>query len=235
LRQLDTFPRYNVLKAIREAIESSIPQDFRSSDELTVFLLSTAQSANDPSTKSGGHPNTASNETHDRAIQEERDLFCGFIEEVSEAQLSGVKPLPYRRSLTMGESETLRARLKERWDWDGANWYPDAANEVRGYLLALQERHFHTEVSHLTLQAILRRHGMNHLFVIRGEGPDLEIAIELMDLNESGAFWVSGELDWVVYVSHESSITFGGDWLIQEMKEAWPTWERRIWTDYYYD
>ena len=33
--------------------------------------------------------------------------------------------------------------------------------------------------------------------------------------------------DWVVYASHESSITIAGDWLIRILKENWPEWLQR--------
>ena len=30
--------------------------------------------------------------------------------------------------------------------------------------------------------------------------------------------------DWLVYASHESSITIAGDWLTAIFKEKWPEW-----------
>ncbi|GAA0182116.1 hypothetical protein SH2C18_45490 [Clostridium sediminicola] len=31
-------------------------------------------------------------------------------------------------------------------------------------------------------------------------------------------YWFSTEKDWLIYVSHENTITIGGEWLINEIK-----------------
>jgi len=41
-------------------------------------------------------------------------------------------------------------------------------------------------------------------------------------------FWTSEDMNWLVYASHESSITFGGDWLIDGMRGFLPEFERYI-------
>ena len=47
-------------------------------------------------------------------------------------------------------------------------------------------------------------------------------------------FWTSRELDWVLYVSHEHSITVAGDWLVAGVKAIWPNRQERLYTDYRY-
>ncbi|HET9318710.1 MAG TPA: hypothetical protein VFO27_03005, partial [Bryobacteraceae bacterium] len=34
-------------------------------------------------------------------------------------------------------------------------------------------------------------------------------------------------VDWVVYASHESSITIAGEWLTRIFKEKWPEWSQK--------
>ena len=38
-----------------------------------------------------------------------------------------------------------------------------------------------------------------------------------------------GNLVWIIYASHESSVTVGG-WLLEEMQAIWPSWQERTWT-----
>ena len=57
----------------------------------------------------------------------------------------------------------------------------------------------------------------------------------LCDFAGNETYWSSRELDWLVYVSHESSIAFTGTWLVEEVKRRWPGWERRAYTGYDYD
>jgi hypothetical protein len=42
-RQLDTLPRYSTVDVIREAIESSLSQDFPSLNDVRAYLMSTAR------------------------------------------------------------------------------------------------------------------------------------------------------------------------------------------------
>lgn len=32
-------------------------------------------------------------------------------------------------------------------------------------------------------------------------------------------------MDWIIYESHEGSITFGGEWLVKELKSIWTDWK----------
>jgi len=41
-------------------------------------------------------------------------------------------------------------------------------------------------------------------------------------------FWTTGDSSWMVYVSHENSITFGGRWLIEHMQKSVPLFEKYI-------
>jgi len=45
-------------------------------------------------------------------------------------------------------------------------------------------------------------------------------------------FWCCKQMDWVIYASHENSITFGGEWLINKVKGAWSNWESYLWLDW---
>lgn len=49
-----------------------------------------------------------------------------------------------------------------------------------------------------------------------------------------GRFWTSRSLDRVVYVPHEHSISFGGAWLIEEIKAIGPPWRARRYTGWDY-
>ena len=48
---------------------------------------------------------------------------------------------------------------------------------------------------------------------------------EADDLYWNGeTYWFDDSLDWVVYKSHEGTITFGGRWLVDRVKEVWSEW-----------
>ncbi len=39
-------------------------------------------------------------------------------------------------------------------------------------------------------------------------------------------------MDWLMYASHEGSLTIAGDWLIEEVRAAWPEWEQHLYAPY---
>jgi hypothetical protein len=41
-------------------------------------------------------------------------------------------------------------------------------------------------------------------------------------------------MDWLIYASHESSITVAGDWLLEAVKAEWPEWEQHLYTGWDY-
>lgn len=41
-------------------------------------------------------------------------------------------------------------------------------------------------------------------------------------------YWTSEKMDWLLYHSHENSLTVGGEWLLNGVKKAWPEWERYL-------
>ncbi len=227
-KQLDTFPRYNMVDAIREAIESAVSGDFSSLHDLRVFLISTARNVETQRTQ-------GSEDIARQAMHEERDLFCNYVEGVTDGQLRRIEPLPYRRSLSETETIDLRTRVHAKWDWDGKYWYPLIAEDMPQNVIALQYRYFHDEVGAEALQRLLHAHQPGHLYEFREWRPDLEIDDELLDaLYTQERFWTNDEMDWVVYVSHESSITFAGQWLIEAILEIWPNWRQRIYVDWDY-
>jgi len=80
------------------------------------------------------------------------------------------------------------------------------------------------------LRRALRAHGIERIFELRESGDGIEISVESADFTYDGdeGFWSSGDFAWLVYASHESSITFGGLWLIEAMKAALPQFDRYI-------
>jgi len=80
------------------------------------------------------------------------------------------------------------------------------------------------------IRAMLCERGIPRVLEIREYGDGFEIETQAADFTYNGAegFWTSGDLDWLVYASHESSITFGSNWLVEGMKRLLPDFEKYI-------
>jgi len=228
---LAIYPRYNVLRAILVAVERLIPSDFATLHELRDALVSAGQTAESIFTQ------PPREEVALRAIAEERHLFTEYIYGLQDDDLSEIKPLPYHRVLGASESATLWAKLNERWGiGKQGHWYPLIGEDLPSNVIAFQAEHFHAEVRPAVLQSILAKRGIDRVWELREDNPDYEIDLELFEPVYDGAegYWTSRELDWIVYASHERSITIAGKWLITALKTAWPDWKQGLYTEWDY-
>ncbi len=62
--------------------------------------------------------------------------------------------------------------------------------------------------------------------------PEYEIELAHFEAAYDGreGYWTSGEMDWLIYASHESSITVAGEWLLEAVKSVWPEWREHVYT-----
>lgn len=220
---LATFPRYNILNAIRIELERIDSAELRDFDAAKELVARAGETANDDFTRK------PIGEIEQLALAEERAAFCGYVRSLSPADLGTVEPLPFRRVLPADESKAVWARLRERWHIPACYWYPLADCVLPG-LAAFDASAFSEGAPPDRLQVVLGRRGVGRVWELREYGPEYEQEVSLFDPHYNGAegYWSSGALDWIVYASHESSVTIGG-WLLDEVKVLWPAWQTHLW------
>jgi len=228
---LNIFPRYNVLKAILNAVEKLVPSDFGSVDEARKALIATGQDAQSPFTED------PSCDIEQSAIAEERTAFCAYIANITDTALAAVAPLPYERVLQEEESKRLWGKLGEVWDVTEHHWFP-LTDCARKDILAFQDRYFMDACGPEKLIPVLRSREIEKVWVLREIecDPQHEVEISLFDPCYRGSeeYWTSEKMDWIIYVSHESSVTVGG-WLLDEVKRLWTQWQDHIWESPFFE
>ena len=114
-------------------------------------------------------------------------------------------------------------------------WHPLADTE-RTDVAAFQAPYFLRAVTPERLAALLAERGITRVWELREYGPEYELDASAFEPHYNGAegFWTSSALDWIVYASHESSMTVGG-WMLAEVKRAWPEWVRHIWATPFFE
>jgi len=224
---LATFPRYNVLKAIRIDLERLTPDKLGDFESAKALLILAGLTAGDDFTRP-----TADQVEYPVSI-EEREAFCRYISGLSLSDLRAVEALPFRRVLTADESKNLRSLMYHRWQIVDGYWYPLAECGLSD-IVAFKEYAFSGTATQPLLQSILAGRGIARVWELREYGPEYEQDISLFEPHYNGAegYWSSGNLDWIVYTSHESSVTVGG-WLLGEIKAIWSSWQDHIWTGPY--
>jgi hypothetical protein len=76
-----------------------------------------------------------------------------------------------------------------------------------------------------TIRALLRSHDITRVISLceLGDSREEDLASATFYYGSGGeAFWFDDGMEWMIYASHESSITFGGDWLVTAVSGTVP-------------
>lgn len=140
--------------------------------------------------------------------------------------------MPAPRTLTDAERDAFWERASAAWDIHDQHWHPLAATSRRD-VAAFRASAFHAAVGASGLRAALAAHGVRRVVEAREflELPTREVDLADADFAYEFAegYWCDARLDWLVYASHEDSLTVGGQWLIDAVKRQWPGWADHGW------
>jgi hypothetical protein len=219
-----TAAQWEMLGEILFGLEQLTPEEFPTTDLLRAELLSIGRDAEpDMSTWSG--PDLT------REMEEERDLFRAYVESLSSVGLRTVEPLYHRRMLSDREADKLWRRVNRHW---GASpdslWYPLNNGEPPApNVLAFNTNEFSDNVPTSTLRSFLAARRIRRLWELQWDfGLVYEIDLEIFRPGGSETYWTSEMMDWIVYTSHEGSITIGGEWLLNLVMYEWPDCDKHL-------
>lgn len=218
-RALDTFPRYNVLRAILTAVERIDPWDLPPTGELVERLAAAGVEGRSPFTDPPNDPIAAA------AMADERVRFVEHVRALPSRPrpVDGPPLLPRVRVLSPDEMASWNGRLLARWGCEGGSFVP-VAHPERPSLRAYHDEPFHEAFPPDRLRRILDRWNVRRLYELREWGDrNLVLSSAAWDPSYDGAegFWFDDELDWLLYASHEGTVTTGGT-LTDLVLEEWP-------------
>ena len=217
----DLFPRYQVLEAIRTEVERLVPAEFESVEALRFMLEAAGETANDQFTKFE-HPVAR------RAADDERRRFVEFVRTADIEKLSHLPRLPFRRVLLPAEHGRLDQAFARRWGRWGGGYREDGDQPAD--VVTLHVDAMEAPGAYDAIRSALASRGIERVVELRewGDGLELETAAAEFTYNGGEGFWTAGDMDWMVYASHEASISFGGDWLVDVMRAHLPQFDRYL-------
>lgn len=220
------FPRYIVLEALLAAIERWLPTDVATVDEARERLVDAAHHAQSPMTAID-HPLAR------EAMTDERAAFERFARTSTPAEWATAAPLPFRRVLSPPEADALDRAFAARWGtWYGG--WPSRA-DLPPHLTLHAEVMEHLPVLD-AVRAFFAARAIARVFHLCEFGDSYERDSADTDVSYDGreGRWFATDAPWMIYASHESSITFGGADLLDHLRAALPsldTYDYRGWSD----
>jgi hypothetical protein len=215
-----TFPRYRVAKNTLIEIERIHVDSGMSLTQVRESVVAASAKAET------GLQSELTNKLAQAAIREEAEDFRVYVGALTPTDLVEVKPLPHRRVLGKEESERLWDELREAWSIGSGYWFPLKEGVMPPNLLAFHTDYFQSINGQRILRDALGRHGVSTVFLFHEFGdPHYEVELGIFDpgYRDGGEQFSTAEnAEWVVYASHESSITIGGEWLIDEFRRLYP-------------
>ncbi len=141
-----------------------------------------------------------------------------------------MEDLFYRYVLSEKETNSVWDKLGKNWKHIREGyWYPLTIWKEDG-IEAFQDSYFEKEFGYEKLRTILSELGVTRLWELREGNINYEIELSILEPYYSGeeGYWCDESFEWVIYASHESSITFAGS-ILPKIKDNWENWEKRIW------
>lgn len=200
------FPRYNVLSAILDSVETLVEHNYHNIKTCKNDLNDLALNANNIFT-TGEYNNIALN-----AMQEERNKFIAFIEKIANEDLTLIEQLPYRRRLNKEGSDEVRQALLEKWNFEGNHWEPLEELSPKPTIFLMKDNITDSDYEQIIHK--IKEHSDTKLFEITEDGSDAEIEFSLFHPDCYETIYSDKSFDWIVYGSHESTVAFGGVWLL---------------------
>lgn len=223
------FPRYNVLTAIQQGVETLVGQDFQSFESCKQQLVDFGLKSHSIFTidsndelhllgESGKYKSTTGrqNPIAKKAMAEERTKFIEFINSRTTENISQVKPMPYRHRLTDQEMILVRKQLADVWNYDGDYWNPLDDKCSKETVFVTEDNL--TEDDNRKIVEFIVANSSKRLFVVTEDRIDYEIELDSFNLDLYETIVTDKSFSWVIYGSHEDTLTFGGTELVDFIK-----------------
>ena len=148
-----------------------------------------------------------SKEGHLKIIEAEKQKFVDYINKIDVDNIDKIEPLPFRRRLNEYESKEVRENLSKNWNFDGGYWEPlNQCSPKPFFFFDIEnlETIDYENVKNILLQKTIR------IYEINEDRIDYEIDSVEFDPKSCEVIYVDKSYNWIIYISHEGTIAFGG-------------------------
>ncbi len=211
----DLFPRYNVSTAILQELQFYTDKDFANIGECRQMIKMVGQESQSLFTEG------EKNKIEANAIQEERDKFNQFIDNLKTDFLLTVKPMAHRRRLKKNEQTEIDKELKEKWGVD-CYWYPLIDLKIDKKAIFIKKDHLNKN-DYSKISGFINNLITGLIYEISEDQIDYEIEKMELDSDCYETIYCDKNFTWIIYGSHEGTLSFGGkkviDFVLELLKD----------------
>ncbi|MBK9285869.1 MAG: hypothetical protein IPM51_16360 [Sphingobacteriaceae bacterium] len=151
---------------------------------------------------------------HLKQIELERQKYVDFVDNLDIQNLNTIQALPYRRRLSEIEAKTVRQNLELFWKFDGGYWEPLTVCSPKPFYFYNTDKL--DKLDYENLIKIISKITNDRIYEITEERLDYEIDISEFDKDNFETIYTDKKNQWIIYLSHEGTIAFGGQQLMDE-------------------
>lgn len=167
---------------------------------------------------------------HQKKIENIRFEFEEYVRNLNPNKINLIKPIAYKRRLKTEEIERFVKSLKDKFDFD--SWYHGINNYYWEPLVQTKN----TQPSiYLDIEIIKKKEIDSIVQVIKSisgeriyllteelENLNYELETSSLDFDWIESAYCDLETSWLIYISHEGTITFSGNHFINELENRLP-------------
>ncbi|MHA6484111.1 hypothetical protein ACX1C1_19640 [Paenibacillus sp. strain BS8-2] len=135
----------------------------------------------------------------------------------------------YLRDLSELETLSFHAALETEWGVTNNYWYPLRPIN-RTDVISFNAEEFERKFGFNTLREVINEMEIFEIKEWRDLGKQINMDFFKTQYDGEGeGYWFPKDLKWIIYCSHENSISIGGEEIVKSIKSKWKEWEDYIW------
>lgn len=147
--------------------------------------------------------------------------FIKFVNELNINNLSNVLPISFERRLNEEESKSVEKLLKDNFDfgsWKDENYYWEPLSKTQN---KIQSIHFEANLFKpedvQKIVGILKSISDDRIYLLTEDNLNYEVETSLFDIDWIESAYCDFKTSWLIYISHEGTITFAGEELVKRI------------------
>lgn len=155
---------------------------------------------------------------HLKMVDRIKNDFIKFVTELNVNELSIVLPISFERRLKDDESKSLEKLLKDNFDfgsWKDENYYWEPLSKTQN---KIQTIHFEDDLFKpedvQKIVGILKLISGDRIYLLTEENINYEVETSSFDIDWIESAYCDFKTSWLIYISHEGTITFAGEELV---------------------